>query len=72
MSQQLQEFRVGDEVVGTSVNLMLEGRRCVITKITENDGIYFDYEMSYGWQRNANVWTFSVFRKLTKLEKALK
>lgn len=63
-------LKVGDLVIGSSVNKSIEGRLCRITAIEDNI-IIFDLKNGPGWLIGYNVATPTVFRKLTKLDKAL-
>lgn len=72
MSQQNQEFKEGELVMCTIENSIVDGKLCRITKICSDGSIWFDIVSNGYWNRNYNVRTFKVFRKLTKLEKALR
>lgn len=61
-------IKVGDLVMGTEVNSFLEGKVCKITQISLHSCIWFDVDSHIG----CNVASFSVFRPLNKLEKAMK
>lgn len=65
-------IKVGDLVMGTEVNRFLAGKLCQIKRIDLHHRIDFIYKHEENWSGEANVYSFSVFRPLNKLEKAMK